>query len=97
VASWAETATVLAAELMAGTDDPRAHAAQLLRRALAVLPAAARAGRIRLRADASYFAGQLARAAMLAQVEVTIGAKRIAPLWRILDGCARRSGLRRST
>jgi hypothetical protein len=86
VATWAETATVLAAELMAGNEDPRGHAARLLGRALAGLPAAARAGRIRLRADAGYFAGQLARAAMVAGVEFAIGAKRIAPLWRILDG-----------
>jgi DDE family transposase len=88
VASWAETATVLAADLMAGTDDPRPHAAELLRRALAALPAPARAGRIRLRADAGYFAGELARAALFAEVEFAIGARRIAPLWRILDGVA---------
>lgn len=86
VATWAETATVLAAELMAGNEDPRGHAAQLLDRALAGLPAAARVGRVRLRADAGYFAGSLARAALVAQVEFAIGAKRIAPLWRILDG-----------
>jgi hypothetical protein len=88
VATWAETATVLAADLMSGRDDPRPHAGALLRRALAGLPAAARAGRIRLRADAGYFAGELARAALLAGVEFAIGAKRIAPLWRILDGVA---------
>ncbi|MGH3781070.1 MAG: hypothetical protein ACRDRO_10700 [Pseudonocardiaceae bacterium] len=45
-------------------------------------------GRIRLRADAGYFAGALARAAHLAGVEFAIGAKRIAPLWRVLDGVA---------
>ena len=88
VAAWAETATVLAADLMAGNDDPRPHAAALLRRALAALPAQARAGRVRLRADAGYFAGELARAALLSDVEFAIGAKRIAPLWRILDGVA---------
>jgi hypothetical protein len=88
VASWAETATVLAADLMAGNEDPRGHAAELLARALAGLPARARGGRIRLRADAGYFAGQLARAALVAGVEFAIGAKRIAPLWRILDGVA---------
>jgi hypothetical protein len=88
VATWAETATVLAADLMAGTDDPRPHAAELLRRALAALPLPARAGRIRLRADAGYFAGELARAALFAEVEFAIGARRIAPLWRILDGVA---------
>ncbi|MGH3807515.1 MAG: transposase, partial [Pseudonocardiaceae bacterium] len=86
VATWAQTATVLAADLLAGDEDPRAHAPELLRRALAALPAAARSGRIRLRADAGYFAGQLARAAMVAGVEFAIGAKRIAPLWRLLQG-----------
>jgi hypothetical protein len=88
VATWAETATVLAADLMAGNEDPRGHAADLLRRALVALPAAARAGRVLLRADAGYFAGALARAALVAGVEFAIGAKRIAPLWRILDGVA---------
>ncbi|MGH3841805.1 MAG: transposase [Pseudonocardiaceae bacterium] len=84
VATWAQTATVLAADLMAGDEDPRSHAPGLLRRALGALPAAARCGRIRLRADAGYFAGALARAALLAGVEFAIGAKRIAPLWRLL-------------
>jgi hypothetical protein len=73
VTTWAETATVLAADLMAGNDDPQPHAAQLLGRALAALPAPARAGRIRLRADAGYYAGELARAALLAQVEFALG------------------------
>jgi hypothetical protein len=60
----ADTATVLAADLLAGNEDPRRDAPQLLRRALAALPGAAWAGTIRLRADAGYFAGQLARAAL---------------------------------
>ena len=88
VATWAETATVLAADLMAGNEDPRGHAGALLNRALAALPSRARAGRILLRADAGYFAGQLARAALFADVEFAIGAKRVAPLWRILSGVA---------
>jgi hypothetical protein len=88
VACWADTATVLAADLLAGNEDPRRDAAALLRRALAALPAAVRAGRIRLRADAGYFAGQLARAALFADIEFAIGARRIAPLWRLLDGIA---------
>ena len=57
VAAWAETEIVLAADLGDGTDDPRATAPDLLRRALACLPAAARAGRVAMRADAGYFAG----------------------------------------
>jgi Transposase DDE domain group 1 len=86
VATWAETEIVLAADLGDGTDDPRATAPDLLRRALAALPAAARAGRVAMRADAGYFAGQLARAAHDAHISFAIGAKRIAPLWRLLGG-----------
>jgi hypothetical protein len=44
VAAWAETEIVLAADLGSGTDDPRAAAPDLLRRALAALPGKARAG-----------------------------------------------------
>ena len=87
VASWAETEIVLAADLGSGTDDPRATAPGLLRRALGALPAAARAGRrVAVRADAGYFAGALARAAHDEHIWFAIGARRIAPLWRLLDG-----------
>jgi hypothetical protein len=88
VATWAETETVLAADLLAGDDDPRPGAARLLRRALAALPEQARAGTVALRADAGYFAGELARAAHDEDIEFAIGAKRIAPLWRLLAGIA---------
>jgi Transposase DDE domain group 1 len=89
VASWAETEITLAADLGDGTDDPRATAPGLLRRALAALPERARAGgRVALRADAGYFAGQLARAAHEERIAFAIGAKRIAPLWRLLAGIA---------
>ena len=89
VAAWAETEIVLAADLGDGTDDPRATAPGLLRRALACLPAAVRAsGRVGLRADAGYFAGALARAAHDERIAFAIGARRIAPLWRLLAGIA---------
>lgn len=88
VATWADTSTVLAADLGDGRDDPRATSAELLGRALAALPVPARAGRIRVRADAGYFAGQLARACLFANVEFAIGARRTAPLWRLLDDVA---------
>jgi hypothetical protein len=88
VAAWAEAGTALAADLLAGDVDPRRHAAGLLRRALAGLPAAARTGRVRMHADAGYFAGDLARAAHAEGVEFAIGSKRIAPLWRMLDTLA---------
>lgn len=86
VATWAETATVLAADLTPGNADPRAGAVALLGRALAGLPARARTGRIAMRTDAGYFAGELARAAHEAGIDFAIGAKRIAPLWRLLSG-----------
>jgi len=89
VASWAETEIVLAAGLGSGTDDPRASAPDLLRRALAGLPGRVRAGRrVAMRSDAGYFAGQLARAAHEEQIAFAIGARRIAPLWRLLAGIA---------
>jgi hypothetical protein len=89
VAAWAEAEVVLAADLGDGTDDPRATAPDLLRRALAALPQRARqSGRVAMRADAGYFAGQLARAAHDEEIAFAIGAKRIAPLWRLLAGIA---------
>jgi len=87
VAAWAEAEIVLAADLGDGTDDPRTSAPDLLRRALAALPQRARqSGRVAMRADAGYFAGQLARAAHEARIGFAIGARRIAPLWRLLAG-----------
>jgi len=41
-----------------------------------------------MRADAGYFAGQLARAAHDARIGLAIGARRIAPLWRLLASIA---------
>jgi hypothetical protein len=41
-----------------------------------------------MRADAGYFAGQLARAAHDAKIAFAIGARRIAPLWRLLADLA---------
>jgi hypothetical protein len=41
-----------------------------------------------MRADAGYFAGQLARAAHDEHIAFAIGAKRIAPLCRLLAGIA---------
>ncbi len=86
VATWAETETVLAADLGSGVDDPRATAAGLLKRALAGLPPRVCRGNVALRVDAGYFAGQLARAASQENIAFAIGAKRIAPLWRLLSG-----------
>src|SRR5512142_3394882 len=90
VASWAETEIPLAADLLAGDQDPRSHVVGLLGRALAALPQAVRDGaaaagrKIALRADAGYFAGELARAAAAADMVFAIGAKRISSMWKTL-------------
>jgi hypothetical protein len=86
VGTWAEAGLALVADLMSGAEDPRSHAPALLARALTALPAQARAGELRMRADAGYFAGDLARAAHEEGIAFAIGAKRIAPLWRLLTG-----------
>jgi len=92
VASWAETEIPLAAELLSGDQDPRSHVTGLLGRALAALPQAIRDGaqaagrKIALRADAGYFAGELARAAAKEDMAFAIGAKRIPSMWKALSG-----------
>ena len=92
VAVWAETEIPLAADLLSGKDDPRSSVVALLKRALAALPEAVRDGaaaagrKIRLRVDAGYFAGELARAAVAEGLEFAIGAKRITSMWKALAG-----------
>ena len=92
VASWAETEIPLAADLLSGDQDPRSHVVSLLGRALAALPQAVRDGaaaagrKIALRADAGYFAGELARAAAKEDMAFAIGAKRIPSMWKALAG-----------
>ena len=92
VASWAETEIPLAADLLAGDQDPRSSVVALLGRALAALPRAVRDGaaaagrKIALRADAGYFAGDLARAAAKENMAFAIGAKRITSMWKALAG-----------
>ena len=84
VASWAELEVTLAADLLAGDQDPRPGAPGLLRRALGGLPAGV--GEVKLRADGGYFAVDLAVAAHREGVGFAIGAKRIATIWQTLTG-----------
>ena len=92
MAAWAETEIPLAADLLAGDQDPRSSVVALLGRALAALPRAVRDGaaaagrKIALRADAGDFAGDLARAAAAADMAFAIGAKRITSMWKALAG-----------
>jgi len=81
LASWAEASLPLAADLLAGNDDVRPQAAQLLRRALDALPDEV-CGMPRVRADAGYFCADLARAAVEAGCDFAIAAKRNKACWR---------------
>ncbi len=87
LATWAEAGLTTAADLLAGNDDVRPRAADMLRRGLAGIPepvrAAARAAdRMRTRADAGYFTADLANAAVEQGCDVAIAAKRNTAMWR---------------
>lgn len=87
LATWAEAGLTTAADLLAGNDDVRPRAADMLRRGLAGIPESvretARAGdRLRARADAGYFTADLAHAAVEAGCDFAIAAKRNTALWR---------------
>ena len=88
LATWAEAGLTVAADLLVGNDDVRPRAAAMLQRALAgvpgpVLTKLSEAGSVpRLRADAGYFTGDLARAAVAAGCDFAIAAKRNTAMWR---------------
>jgi Transposase DDE domain group 1 len=80
LATWAEAGVAIAAQLLAGDQDPRPHAPGLLHRALAGLPPGL--GRPRLRADSGFFDQHLARAALAAGCDFAICARRNPALWQ---------------
>ena len=84
LASWAQAELPLAMDLMAGNDDVRPPATELLRRALAVLPTQV-CGRPRVRADAGYFDAALAHGAVELGCDFAIAAKRNSAAWRALS------------
>ncbi len=92
LAIWAEAGVTVAADLLAGNDDVRPRAADLLRRALAAIPTPIRqalsaAGQVpRTRVDAGYFTGDLARAAVAEGCDFAIAAKRNTAMWRAYTG-----------
>jgi hypothetical protein len=80
IAFWAELGVPVAADLLSGDEDPRSSAVGLLRRGLAGLPAGVQ--KVRVRMDAGYFAGQIARECLYRGIQFAIGAKRNAAVWR---------------
>ncbi len=84
LASWAQAELPLAADLIAGNDDVRPRAGDLLARALKSLPVQV-CGRPRVRADAGYFDATLAQTAVQLGCDFAIAAKRNPAAWRALS------------
>lgn len=87
LATWAEAGLTTAADLLAGNDDVRPRAADMLTRGLAGVPESvrdtARVGdRLRTRADAGYFTADLAHTAVEEGCDFAIAAKRNTAMWR---------------
>ncbi len=78
--TWAEAGVAVAAELLAGDDDPRPVTPALVARAVAALPPGL--GRPRIRADAGLFDGKIAWATLKAGADFAIAAKRNPAIWR---------------
>jgi len=80
IALWAELGVPIAADLLAGNDDPRASVVKLIERAHAHLPAGI--AQVALRMDTGYFAADAAIAAADLGMVFAIGVKRNAAVWR---------------
>ena len=87
LATWADTGLTLAGDLLTGVQDVRAHSSALLGRAVAALPAEVRDSfsdthRPVVRADAGYFAAELAHTAVGLGCDFAVAAKRNPAMWR---------------
>jgi len=85
VASWAEAGVVVAADLLAGNEDPRAGAAELIRRGVDTMRAAGVTSRPRVRGDVGYFACDIAWAAVNNGCDFSLGVMRNKAVWRSLS------------
>jgi Transposase DDE domain group 1 len=82
VATWAEAGLVVAADLLAGDEDPRPGAGDLIVGAVATLHAAGVTARPRVRGDVGYFAADIAWAAIEAGCDFSLGVTRNQAAWR---------------
>jgi len=82
VATWAEAGLVIAADLLAGDEDPRPGAAGLIERSMATLRAAGVTARPRVRGDVGYFAKDIAWAAVHHGGDFSLGITRNPAAWR---------------
>lgn len=82
VACWAQAGVAVAADLLAGDQDPRPGAGALIGRAVGVLQAAGVASRPAVRGDVGYFAADIAHAALEAGCDFSLGVTRNPAVWR---------------
>jgi hypothetical protein len=80
IAVWAELGVPVAADLLAGDEDPRSGVVELIERVGRLLPAGI--GRVALRMDTGYFAADAALAAQRLGMVFAIGVKRNPAVWR---------------
>jgi Transposase DDE domain group 1 len=85
VACWAEAGVAVGADLLAGDEDPRPGAADLILGAAATLRAAGVISRPRVRGDVGYFAAQIAWAAVAEGCDFSLGVTRNQAVWRALS------------
>ncbi len=91
LATWADTGLTLAGDLLTGVQYVRAHSSALLARAIAALPEEVRNSfsdthRPVVRADARYFAAELAHTALGLGCDFAVAARRNPALWRAAAG-----------
>ncbi len=84
IASWAEAGVALAADLLAGDQDPRPGAADLICAAAATLKTAGVTCRPVVRGDVGYFAAEIAWAALDNGCDFSVGVTRNPAVWRAL-------------
>jgi hypothetical protein len=82
VATWAEAGVVLAADLLAGDEDPRPGAGSLIERSVDTLRVAGVTVRPKVRGDVGYFAKDIAQAAVEAGCDFSLGVTRNPAVWR---------------
>jgi hypothetical protein len=82
VATWAEAGLVLAADLLAGDEDPRPGAGSLIERSMDTVKAAGVSVRPTVRGDVGYFAKDIAQAALEAGGDFSLGVTRNPAVWR---------------
>ena len=84
IASWAEAGVALAADLLAGDEDPRPGAADLICGAAATLKTVGVRTRPAVRGDVGYFAADIAWAALDNGCDFSLGVMRNQAVWRQL-------------